>query len=275
MGLTLRSRTIEAIAPNGHRIIEEHGCPQNESEGHQASLLQSAHPNYSGMTAPVCQKVDAIAHGYREGEDRIVAYYRTLDWREWLFKNHNKGIVFRTPRQSHKEWKRDLEDVLLRGQDENTAADKTWSTDEGEAFGIRPKHSVIIRAVVDDEALIKNYDGKQNYVNSIIMGNVFADAEPGHLLLLGMMTNPVLDDTDLWEVEYHFLHHYKKWNSQCVSHQYETIFKKFQIYGYSDAYGGLFANGSESKWLTVPTGETYTARLFEEGDFSAINDMCS
>ena len=274
MGRTLRRQSIANIAPNGYAITEEYSCPNSEVTAQRDELVNSVHNVVTGMTAPVCHKVITELHGYRDGEARLTAFYQTLNWSQWLYQNHNKAIVFRKRIQSDKSYRRDLDDVLIEGQDEDSAADRTWVVDAGENFGIRPKHFLLIRAVVDDEASFKAYDGKQGHINSIAMRAVANDIAPGHLLFTGVNVTPVLADTDLWLVEYGFLHHHLLWNEQCITKQYERIFKKFPVYGYYEAIGGTFVSDTKFKWLTAPTGETHTVRLFESADFSAINAMC-
>ncbi len=273
MGLTLRSKTIERVN-TGHSVVEELACPNSEMTAQQDGLIDAAHGDYSGLAAPLCMRVQAIEHGYRSGEARIVAQYRTPTWPEWLLRNVNKAILFRRRIQSEQPYRRDLDDVLIEGQDEDTAADRTWVKDSGENFGIRPKHFIIIQAVVDDKAVyVDAFDGKEGDINEGLLLNIYADSEAGHLLFMGVDSEPILADTVLHRVSYAFMHHSLEWNSQLIIKQYETIFKSFPIYGYFEGFGGTFVSGSESKWLTAPTGLTRTPRLFETSDFSRINDM--
>lgn len=272
--MALREYEIESIGPNAKAVREVHSSTNDAMRAKVDSLHGTVASGYEGETAPTCYRVGAVGHFYRTGEARVVAYYKTRTWPEWLMANVNKGIVFTTPAQTSQTPSRDLDDQLIEGQGEDTGDDIVWRIKTGENFNILPKENVIVRAIVDSEATyIDPFDSLLGQVNESSLPNL-GDDEGGHLLYLGKSKTPILDDGPLWEIEYHFLRHHLKWNEQLITESLEMIRKKFL--NLTEGPDWISAGGFSYKWMYYPTGDTRTHVNFLTTDaFSTINDMLS
>ncbi len=273
MALTLRSRTKERIGANQFAVTEEHGTSNSEIVTQLDTLANTAHSDYGGDTAPVCMRVQGTKNYYREDEARVVAYYRTRNWTEWMMDNVNKAIVFTTPANSSQRRVRDLDDRLLEGQSEDVVEDVVQRIDEGENFAVRAKEHIAVRAIVDSKATyIDAFDELKGKINNTALPDI-KTGDSGHLLYQGMNVDPIINDTPLYQVSYNFLHNTLPWNAQCLVTEYARTQKAFPSYAWYDSDGNLITQNFFYKWLRLRTGENFYARLFEEADFSLINTM--
>ena len=273
MALTLRSQTKERIGANQFAVTEEYATANSEIVSQLDTLANTSHGDYGGETAPICMRAQGTGHYYRQDEARVVAYYRTRNWTEWMMDNVNKAIVFTTPANSSQRRKRDLDDRLLTGQSEDVVDNVVRDIDEGENFAVRAKQHVAVHAIVDSKATyIDAFDLLGGKINNTAMSDI-KTGEAGHLLYQNMNVEPILNDSPLYKVIYNFLHNVKPWNAQCLSVEYEWTQKAFPAYSWYDSDGNLITQNFFYKWLWNRTGDTFYARLFEEADFSLINTM--
>ncbi len=275
MALTRRELTKEAVGLNQERVVEVYGCPNSELESQVAALRGSVHPDYSGMNAPVCMHASGRGNVYRDDEAMITAVWRTLDWQEWMLENRNQAIVFSSPSQTAQRRVRDLDGRLIEGTDEELLW-AFWEIDEGENINLRPKESVVVHAIVDSKPThLDPFDGLIGRINGSIMPNLAADSEPGHLLYLGKRVSRVFDEDELYEVMYVFLHHWLEWNSQCLVKQWYRKFQQYPLYLYGSDPPTVVSGAFRAGLIKTETGQEFYAKLFQEGDFSLINGLCS
>ena len=273
MAKTLRGLEIETVGVNGKAVTEIYGCPNDDMKDEVVGVHGETNSIFSGETAPVCYRAAAQGHFYRTNEARLVAYYKTLTWPEWMMAHPNQGKVFTSPAQTAQRRIRDMDDQLIEGQSEDHPEDKVWRIKEGENFNFRPKEHIIVRAIVNDKnGYLDYFDPLIGCINESTLGNIKSDNEPGHFLYLGKNASPILHDTPLWQVGYHLLYHNKVWNAQCITELYEWIRKRFLTMTLIN--GQLTSSGTYwLKWIYNPTGETREHKLFAPANISLLNDM--
>lgn len=319
------ARKRRTIGPNNFRVTETYEVPTSELDSHVKALDGAVADGYSGDDAPVCMDIqDDKDYFVNPGDSsvgglsRIVCNYRTLTWQEWLFRNHNKAIIFESPIQTAFPRREDLDGHKFEGWQAHdlsiepieqpfpplgtwtpaaggafwtpptdaqwvaflaaTAAYQDslatrWRIKDGENFNIRPKTGVVVRAIVNSKAIyIEPFRTKINHVNSQIMTNV-ANSPAGHLLYMGLSSDPLYGDQDLWSVGYHFIRHNLAWNDQCVVGEWfhDRIERRLNL----DQTSGNWVSLNLRVWTNVEawTGTEFKARLFPASDFMLINNM--
>lgn len=116
------SRHRQTVGPNNFRVTETYEVPTSELDSHVSQLEGSIAAGYSGDDAPVCMDIQDDkdffvnpADTSVDGLSRIICNYRTLTWQDWLFRNHNKAIVFESPIQTAFPREEDLDGLKFEG----------------------------------------------------------------------------------------------------------------------------------------------------------------
>lgn len=253
------------VGPGAWRVVRTYQCPQDESEGHEASLWDETPLGFtSGRQTPICQDVLRDDRVFGKRVSRITATWQTPTWEEWLLRNPNTLILSGKGHTTGEKVNEDLDGLTISGIDSSDTTGLTiWKIVSGQNIIARAKVVYVAYGIVDNRAMyIDQYTEHLGQVNASHMSKFGKHQSEGELLFSQLVFQPHPTENHRWRTWYHFLGREGGWNDDCEARQHDVEIHAVTVTG---------TERTRDVRVLVPTTTTRTARLFEDTTFAWIN----